>query len=257
MSTIDIAEQRQTIAETFIAKYYDDNHSSSSSSRLAINQPVDRPWITLTYAQSLDGKIAGEHGQQLVLSGAASMIMTHRLRTVHDAILVELARLFMMIHVYFARHLRLHERNTASQPQPIILDTHLPPWIIVGDTIIDPVKWQQVEACGAKIIRAPLLPDTEHIDMRAAMELLHNLGIRRVMIEGGARVIQGLLAMLTPIVDLLIVTIAPVYVGEQGISVINRVIRQHKQDSSSCTKFNVLEYVPFEEDIVMAATLSS
>jgi hypothetical protein len=36
-----------------------------------------RPYVTLTFAQSLDGKIAGEGGKQLILSGRESMIMTH------------------------------------------------------------------------------------------------------------------------------------------------------------------------------------
>ncbi|KAA1136396.1 2,5-diamino-6-(ribosylamino)-4(3H)-pyrimidinone 5'-phosphate reductase [Puccinia graminis f. sp. tritici] len=36
-----------------------------------------RPFVTLTYAQSLDGKIAGADGQQLRLSGNQSMKMTH------------------------------------------------------------------------------------------------------------------------------------------------------------------------------------
>jgi len=69
-----------------------------------------RPYVTLTYAQSLDAKIAGVGGKQLILSGAESMLMTHwfaitsllsspqpqstllisshRMRTMHDAILV-------------------------------------------------------------------------------------------------------------------------------------------------------------------------
>jgi riboflavin biosynthesis pyrimidine reductase len=34
-------------------------------------------WTTLTFAQSLDGKIAGINGQQLILSGKESMLMTH------------------------------------------------------------------------------------------------------------------------------------------------------------------------------------
>jgi 2,5-diamino-6-(ribosylamino)-4(3H)-pyrimidinone 5'-phosphate reductase len=34
-------------------------------------------WTTLTFAQSLDGKVAGAHGGQLILSGKESMIMTH------------------------------------------------------------------------------------------------------------------------------------------------------------------------------------
>lgn len=47
----------------------------------------DRPFITLTFAQSLDGKIA-KQGQQILISGKESMAMTHRLRILHDGILV-------------------------------------------------------------------------------------------------------------------------------------------------------------------------
>lgn len=36
-----------------------------------------KPYITLTFAQSLDGKIA-KRGQQLILSGKESLAMTHR-----------------------------------------------------------------------------------------------------------------------------------------------------------------------------------
>lgn len=35
------------------------------------------PHITLTFAQSSDGKIAGPGGQQVALSGKESMLMTH------------------------------------------------------------------------------------------------------------------------------------------------------------------------------------
>ena len=37
-----------------------------------------RPFVTLTYAQSLDGKIAGPGGKQIRLSGDESMRLTHR-----------------------------------------------------------------------------------------------------------------------------------------------------------------------------------
>jgi hypothetical protein len=35
------------------------------------------PRVTLSFAQSLDAKIAGKDGKQLILSGKESMIMTH------------------------------------------------------------------------------------------------------------------------------------------------------------------------------------
>lgn len=36
-----------------------------------------RPHITLTWAQSLDAKIAGPGGKRVMLSGPESMLMTH------------------------------------------------------------------------------------------------------------------------------------------------------------------------------------
>lgn len=43
----------------------------------AVTTPQWRPHVTLTFAQSLDAKIAGRDGKQLILSGKESMIMTH------------------------------------------------------------------------------------------------------------------------------------------------------------------------------------
>lgn len=47
------------------------------SSRLHDGQVGTIPFVTLTFAQSLDGKIAGKGGKQLLLSGPESMLMTH------------------------------------------------------------------------------------------------------------------------------------------------------------------------------------
>jgi 2,5-diamino-6-(ribosylamino)-4(3H)-pyrimidinone 5'-phosphate reductase len=39
--------------------------------------PSDRPHVTLTWAQSLDSKIAGPGGKRVMISGDESMLMTH------------------------------------------------------------------------------------------------------------------------------------------------------------------------------------
>lgn len=49
---------------------------------------ASRPFVTLTWAQSIDGKIAGPNGRQVRLSGDESMYMTHRLRARHSSIMV-------------------------------------------------------------------------------------------------------------------------------------------------------------------------
>ena len=43
------------------------------------------PKVILTYAQSLDARIAGAGGKQLVLSGKESMAMTHRFAAAYIA----------------------------------------------------------------------------------------------------------------------------------------------------------------------------
>ncbi|KIR30863.1 hypothetical protein I309_00215 [Cryptococcus deuterogattii LA55] len=40
--------------------------------------PLARPHVTLTWAQSLDSKIAGVGGKRVILSGPESMLMTHQ-----------------------------------------------------------------------------------------------------------------------------------------------------------------------------------
>lgn len=42
-----------------------------------ISADPTKPYVTLTFAQSLDAKIAGPNGKQLALSGQDSMVMTH------------------------------------------------------------------------------------------------------------------------------------------------------------------------------------
>ncbi|HUM70564.1 MAG TPA: dihydrofolate reductase family protein, partial [Chloroflexota bacterium] len=54
----------------------------------ATRPSTPRPFVTLSYAQSLDGSIAARRGQPTPLSGPEAMRMTHHLRAGHDAILV-------------------------------------------------------------------------------------------------------------------------------------------------------------------------
>ena len=61
---------------------------SAFSDRGASATAATLPFVTLAYAQSLDGSIAGETGKPLRLSGSESMHMTHLLRAWHDSILV-------------------------------------------------------------------------------------------------------------------------------------------------------------------------
>ncbi|MEZ4684476.1 MAG: GTP cyclohydrolase II, partial [Caldilineaceae bacterium] len=77
------------------------------------------PFVTLSYAQSIDGSIAAADGRPLRISGDRAMQMTHMLRAAHDAILVG-------VGTVLADDPRLTVRLApGNDPQPIILDSSL------------------------------------------------------------------------------------------------------------------------------------
>ena len=78
-----------------------------------------RPFVTLSYAQSLDGCLTTQQGMATPISAPASLTMTHTLRATHRAILVG-------IETVLADDPALTVRLIAGDnPQPVIVDSHL------------------------------------------------------------------------------------------------------------------------------------
>ena len=190
-----------------------------------------RPFVTISYAQSLDCSIATAGRQQLQLSGDESMHLTHRLRALHSSILVG-------IGTVLADNPSLTTRLVAGDnPQPVILDTHLrtPPdanlvarqdlsaWIVNENHGSD--DWNHpLHRKGATLISCPC-SDDGLIDLGALMTELANRRIDSLMVEGGARVITSFVRR--RLADLFVVTVAPKLVG--GLPVINTGSFQSKE----------------------------
>jgi hypothetical protein len=62
--------------DTFLRKIYPESMFDINEN--PEDETAHAPFITLTYAQSLDAMIAGKAGKQITLSGKESMAMTHR-----------------------------------------------------------------------------------------------------------------------------------------------------------------------------------
>ena len=189
----------------------------------AFRVKYQRPFVTVSYAQSIDGSIASRKREPIALSGPKSLVLTHQIRACCDCILIG-------IGTVLADNPRLSVRWVKGRnPRPIVLDTHLriplnsklvqrkdlSPWVINGQNHINP-RMQALKKTGAKPLRC-LTGQDGKIDLTALMKLLATMKINSVMVEGGAQVITSFVN--SRLVDQFIITITPKLVG--GLQVFN------------------------------------
>ena len=155
-------------------------------------QELGRPWVTLSYAQSLDGSIAARRGVPLAISGTATQKITHNLRARHDAILVGIGTLL-------ADDPQLNVRLVpGDDPQPVVLDSKLrfplearvlrgkkSPWIFTTQNS-DLEREAALKKSGGRVFRTK----PKMVDLNEILSVLGREGIYSVMVEGGARLIQ-------------------------------------------------------------------
>ena len=176
-----------------------------------------RPFVTLSYAQSLDGSISVEPSHSCRLSSMRSLQLTHCLRSHHDALLVGINTILVDDPQLTVRHW------PGPSPRPVVLDKSLRmpcdsrvlgeplrrPIVITSDGAPADHRQQLLER-GAQVMVAPL--DAEGlVDLAATLRLLHGEGLHSVMVEGGGSVINHFLR--ERLVDYCVITIAPKLIG--------------------------------------------
>ncbi|MCS6801138.1 MAG: RibD family protein [Chloroflexota bacterium] len=175
-----------------------------------------RPFVTLTYAQSVDGSITTRRGERLQLSNERSARFTHQLRALHDAILVGVGTVVDDDPQLTVRLV------PGRDPQVVVVDSQLRvpisanifrnerrPWLATT-AAADARRVIELEEAGAQTFRLPAT-DNGWVNLRALLEQLGALGVRTLMVEGGSRIITSFL--LANLVDQVIITVAPVLVG--------------------------------------------
>jgi len=206
-------------------------------------QEHNLPWVTLSYAQSLDGSIAAQRSAPLALSGSATLKITHSLRARHSAILIGIGTLL-------ADNPQLNVRLVpGSDPQPVVLDRHLrfpmearllrgqkSPWIFTTRNT-QPELETALEKAGARVFRS----DMEMRSIENILSVLGREGILSVMVEGGAGVITSFLQ--AQLVDLVVLTIASRLVG--GVRGVESLLAD---DGPRLDKFGVQR---FDEDLLV------
>jgi diaminohydroxyphosphoribosylaminopyrimidine deaminase / 5-amino-6-(5-phosphoribosylamino)uracil reductase len=155
-------------------------------------QKHQRPWVTMKWAQTIDGRIATHNGQSRWITGHEARAHAHRIRSWHDAVLVGVGTVLQ-------DDPQLNVRMVdGRQPRKVVLDSHLrtpvsaavfesSDVIVVCSAGADSAKRQALEHRGAEIVA---LEQTPH-DLAAVLEALAARDIRSVMVEGGSEVVTS------------------------------------------------------------------
>ncbi|HLI65711.1 MAG TPA: bifunctional diaminohydroxyphosphoribosylaminopyrimidine deaminase/5-amino-6-(5-phosphoribosylamino)uracil reductase RibD [Caulobacteraceae bacterium] len=174
--------------------------------------------VTLKLATSLDGRIATAAGESRWITGEAAREASHRLRAVHDAVLVGVAT---VIADDPALTVRLAGYG-GDQPTRVVLDSRqrIPPGskLVAGagdaPVIVVSTTAANKALTDAGVVVLQVAEDGGRVDIRAAMAALDGEGLTSVMVEGGGEVAASVLR--AGLVDRLEWFRAPMLLGGEG-----------------------------------------
>jgi 5-amino-6-(5-phosphoribosylamino)uracil reductase/diaminohydroxyphosphoribosylaminopyrimidine deaminase/5-amino-6-(5-phosphoribosylamino)uracil reductase len=205
-----------------------------------------RPEITVSYAQTLDGRVATAAGCSQWISCPDSLRFAHGMRARHDAVIVGSGTVLK-------DDPRLTVRLVEGKdPLRVVVDSALrtsPTAAVLrdgagGGTVFavngraPKEHLEEARSLGATVLRLPE-DGRGRVDLGAMLEALHGLGVRSAMVEGGATLVTGFLRARA--VDRLTVCVAPKIVGA-GIEAVGDLGIRDLADSISLADTTVTAY---------------
>jgi diaminohydroxyphosphoribosylaminopyrimidine deaminase/5-amino-6-(5-phosphoribosylamino)uracil reductase len=155
---------------------------------------LKRPYVTLKWAQSADGKIAGSLGRRVQISNPTSMRIMHALRGRSDAVMVGVKTVLNDDPLLTTR-----DPGAPRKPLRVVLDTHLHT-PLTGQLAITARDWPTIIFCseavaaGASALRekgievVPTPPDKKgRPSLAAVFTDLHCRAVTHLMVEPGER----------------------------------------------------------------------
>lgn len=147
-----------------------------------------RPYIQINCAMSADGKIAGSDRKQVMISSADDKKRAKSLRKEFDAILVGVGTV-----ISDDPHLTVKDLDYDTNPIRIVLDPHgrTPDSAMVLDERA-PTVMVTLDSCDREWdCEETIRTGTDDIDLEDLMEQLYEMGIDRLLVEGGGETISS------------------------------------------------------------------
>jgi len=155
----------------------------------------NRPEIIINCAASADGRLALADGKQLRISSKEDIARVHRLRNSVDAVLVGIGTVLKddpkltVKEKYIdgeARHpVRVVLDSRGRTPENAeVLNGAAPTLIVTAEECTTEFENAETIRCGS-----------ERVDIPCLMDELYEMGVRRLLVEGGSRVIGSFVKM--------------------------------------------------------------
>jgi diaminohydroxyphosphoribosylaminopyrimidine deaminase/5-amino-6-(5-phosphoribosylamino)uracil reductase len=195
------------------------------------------PYITVKYAQTLDGRIATKSGDSQWISSEASRRYVHRLRSINQGIMVGAGTVVADNPQLTVRHVRgknpfriiVDSKLRIPIKSSVLTDANACLTIIATTSAAPAAKIAAVKKRGVEVWVVRKERDGR-VGLRDLLKQLGKREIMSVLIEGGSEIITSLLK--SGLVDKMIIPIAPMIVGkgleaigDLNINKINKAIR--------------------------------
>jgi riboflavin-specific deaminase-like protein len=211
---------------------------------------VGRPFVTIHYAQTLDGRIAARTGDSQWIGGEASLRYAHELRAAHEAVMVGVGTVLvdnphLTVRLVSGQSpLRIIADSTLRLPLNAHVLTDGAVTTIVVTTARAPTeRIQLVRAHGAEVLSVKT-DDEGHVDLIDLLRYLARRGISSLLIEGGRGLITSTLRQ--RLANRLVVCIAPKVIG-MGIEAVGDLYVQRLSEALTFTRYS---FTPLGGDIL-------
>ncbi len=213
---------------------------------------TERPTVTVSYAQTLDGRLATSSGSSQWISCPASLLFAHELRASHEAVIVGVGTVLRDDPRLTVRRvpgedpLRVVADSALRTPltAAVLADGAARGTVLAVTGRAPETRCEEARSVGATVLRLPESAEGR-VDLASLLRTLGGMGVASVLVEGGAGLITGLLR--ARLVDRLAVCVAPKVLGS-GIEAVGDLGVRELSESLRLTETAVL---PCGVDVIL------